>query len=272
MSELISDDYDIDQTDEEVILSEDPTPEVEEESDSAPDTGEDQEKHVQFTPEQQEIFNKTVGVKVAEKRAIEQEKLQLQRELEELRAKVPTQAKPDVPELPDPFALSDEEYRQRLQLRERALVEAAQYDARQRAIEESQRQAAYQQQMKQQEELNASIKSYSDKATQFGIKPEELQVAGNTVAQFGMDDTLVNYILADEHGPLITKYLSTNLTELDELSRMPPTLAAVKIATSIKQKAASLKPKVNNAPDPLDAPRGAGSAPKPKGPQGAIFE
>ena len=51
MSELISDDYDIDN--EEVILSEDPTLEVEEESDSAPDTGEDQDKHVQFTPEQQ---------------------------------------------------------------------------------------------------------------------------------------------------------------------------------------------------------------------------
>jgi len=34
-----------------VILSEDPSPEVEEDSDSAPDTGEDQEKHVQFTPE-----------------------------------------------------------------------------------------------------------------------------------------------------------------------------------------------------------------------------
>ena len=271
MSELISDDYDIDD-EQEVILSEDPSPEVEEESDSAPDTGEDQEKHVQFTPEQQEIFNKTVGVKVAEKRAIEQEKLRLEKELEELKAKTPTQSKPYVPELPDPFALSDEEYRQRLQQRERALIEQAQYDARQRAIEENRRQMEYQAQMKRQEELNGQIKTYSDRATKFGVKPEELQAAGNTVAQFGMDDTLVSYILADDHGPLITKYLANNLTELDELSRMPPTLAAVKIATAIKQKAASLKPKVNNAPDPLDPPRGAGSAPKPKGPQGATFE
>ena len=271
MSELISDDYDIDD-EQEVILSEDPSPEVEEESDSAPDTGEDQEKHVQFTPEQQEIFNKTVGVKVAEKRAIEQEKLRLEKELAELRARVPTQSQPVVPDLPDPFVLSDEEYRQRIQQRERALIEQAQYQARQRAIEDNQRQAQYQAQMKQQEELNASIKSYADRATKLGIKPEELQVAGSTVAQFGMDDTLVSYILADEHGPLITKYLSANLTELDELSRMPPTLAAVKIATTVKQKAASLKPKVNNAPDPLDTPRGAGSAPKPKGPQGATFE
>ena len=271
MSELISDDYDIDD-EQEVILSEDPSPEVEEESDSAPDTGEDQEKHVQFTPEQQEIFNKTVGVKVAEKRAIEQEKLRLEKELEELQAKPPTQSKPYVPELPDPLALSDEEYRQRLQQREGALIEQAQYDARQRAIEENRRQMEYQAQMKQQEELNGQIKSYSDRATKFGVQPEELQAAGNTVAQFGMDDTLVSYILADDHGPLITKYLANNLTELDELSRMPPTLAAVKIATAIKQKAASLKPKVNNAPDPLDPPRGAGSAPKPKGPQGATFE
>ena len=271
MSELISDDYDIDD-EQEVILSEDPTPEVEEESDSAPDTGEDQEKHVQFTPEQQEIFNKTVGVKVAEKKAIELEKRELERQLEEFRSRAPAQQKPVVPDLPDPFAFSDDEYRQRIQQREQALIEQVQYDARQRAIEDNRRQMAYQEQMKQQEELNGQIKSYSDKATKFGIKPEELQVAGNTVAQFGMDDTLVSYILADDHGPLITKYLANNLTDLDELSRMPPTLAAVKIATTIKQKAASLKPKVNNAPDPLDAPRGAGSAPKPKGPQGAIFE
>lgn len=271
MSELTSDDYVIDD-DQEVVTPEEPSPEVDEDSDSAPDTGGNQEKHIEFTAEQQEIFNKTVGVKVAEKRAIEKEKLRLEKELEELRAKVPTQSKPDVPDLPDPFALSDEEYKQRLQQRERALIEAAQYDARQKAIEESQRQAAYQQQMKQQEELNASIKSYAERATQLGIKPEELQVAGNTVAQFGMDDSLVSYILADDHGPLITKYLSNNLTELDELSRMSPTLAAAKIATTVKQKAASLKPRINGAPDPLDPPRGAGSSPKPKGPQGATFE
>lgn len=251
---------------------EDSTPEVEEDSGSAPDTDEGQEKQVQFTEEQQKVFNSAVGSKVAQARRHEAEAKEYKRRVEELEAKIPQQSRPYVPTMPDPFAVSDEEYKRIVGQRERALIEQAQFDSMQQQEQMRQRQVIMQQQQVQQQELNTQVQDYSGRATKLGIKAEELQVAGNTVAQFGMDNSLVQFIIADEQGPLITKYLSENLTELDELTRMSPTQAAVRIATSIKQKAASTKPKVNGAPDPLNTPRGAGSSPKPKGPKGATFE
>lgn len=273
MSELAEDDYVLENDEEEVVdTSVEPDPEVDEDSDSAPEPGEGQAKHVQFTEEQQALFNDAVGSKVKQLRRKEQEAAELQRRLQELEARIPQQARPDLPDLPDPFALSDEEYRQSIQRREQALLEQARYDSHQQMMNEQRQRMLYEQQQKQQETLTEQVKNYSSRATKLGIKPEELQVAGNTVAQFGMHDSVVQLILDDDHGPLITKYLANNLTELDELSRMEPTRAAIRIETLVKQKAASLKPKTNQAPDPLNTPRGAGSSPKPKGPQGAIFE
>ena len=272
MSELTEDDYILEQEEEVVDTSVDPDPEMDEDSDSAPEPGEGQAKHVQFTEEQQALFNDAVGSKVAQLRRKEQEAAELKRRLEELESRIPQQARPDVPDLPDPFALSDDEYRQSIARREQALLEQARFDSQQQMMNEQRQRMLYEQQQKEQAALHERVKDYSSRATKLGIKPEELQVAGNTVAQFGMHDSLVQYILDDDHGPLITKYLANNLTELDELSRMDPTRAAVRIETLVKQKAASLRPKTNRAPDPLDTPRGAGSSPKPKGPSGAIFE
>ena len=98
------------------------------------------------------------------------------------------------------------------------------------------------------------------------------QAAGAIVGQFGIDDSLVQYILEDDHGPLITKYLSQNVTELDALRHLHPTMAAVRIATLIKSKAVALKPKYTNAPDPIRRPMPSSAQVKPKGPKGATFE
>jgi hypothetical protein len=87
-----------------------------------------------------------------------------------------------------------------------------------------------------------------------------------------MSDEVINYILEDDLGPAITKYLSQNITELDSLRAMPPTQAAVRIATHVRAKASALKPKVNAAPDPVNAPERAGKAPSAKAPKGATFE
>ena len=126
--------------------------------------------------------------------------------------------------------------------------------------------------MREQEALNEKVASYSQRAVKLGISSEELQAAGNQVASFGMADEVVNYILEDDLGPAITKYLSQNITELDTIRSMAPAQAAVRIATHVREKAAALKPKVNAAPDPVDQPAKAGVAPKGRGPKGAIFE
>ena len=103
---------------------------VDPDSESAPDSGNSaHEKQVEFTEEQQRIFNEAVGKKVFKLREKEREAEELRRRLEELEARIPQQGRPVVPEAPDPFALSDLEYKQKLVQRDQAIREAAAWEA-----------------------------------------------------------------------------------------------------------------------------------------------
>ena len=255
---------------EEVEEVEEADDQVVDDSESSPDSAETHDKPI-FTEEQQKVFDEAIGKKVFKLREKEREAEQLRKRLEELEKAEP-RTRPTVPELPDPFVASDEEYKRKLREREQALISAAAYDAQQQMLQQQQQQLAQEAARKQQEALVEKVQTYAERAKTLGVKAEELQAAGSIVGQFGIDDSLVQYILEDDHGPLITKYLSQNVTELDNLRHMHPTMAAVRIATQIKQKAAALKPKVTNAPDPLRKPQPSGVQPKPRGPQGATFE
>jgi hypothetical protein len=114
--------------------------------------------------------------------------------------------------------------------------------------------------------------AYADRAKKLGVAAAELQEAGTLVAGYGIDPALVEMILADDHGPLLTKYLAKNQLELERLVQMPITMAAVRLATDLKAKAVAMKPKVTKTPDPLNQPRNSGVSPKPRGPSGATFE
>ena len=241
---------------------------------SSTDTEEVQEKQTKpvFDEVQQQAFDKAIAEKVYKQRNAEKEADQLKRRVQELEQQIPKEQRPAVPKEPDPFALSEAEFQQQARLRDEAIARQAAYDAQQR-FHEQERQRVHQEQIqKEQELLNDKVATYSQRAVQLGISTEELQVAGNSVAQFGMSDEVINYILEDDLGPAITKYLSQNITELDSLRAMPPTQAAVRIATHVREKASALKPKVNAAPDPVNAPERAGKAPSAKAPKGATFE
>jgi multidrug efflux pump subunit AcrB len=242
-------------------------------SESAPDSGNSaHDKQVEFTEEQQRIFNEAVGKKVFKLREKEREAEELRRRLEELEAKIPQQGRPTVPEAPDPFALSDSEYRQKLVARDQAIREAAAWEAQQQTLQWQRQQAQLEQQQRQQERQQEEVRAYADRAKKLGVTSEELQEAGSLVAGYGIDPALVEMILSDDHGPLLTKYLARNQLELERLVQMPVTTAAVRLATDLKAKAVAMKPKVTKTPDPLNQPRNAGISPKPKGPAGATFE
>lgn len=242
-------------------------------SESAPDSGNSaHEKQVEFTEEQQRIFNEAVGKKVFKLREKEREAEELRRRLEELEAKIPQQGRPVVPEAPDPFALSDLEYKQKLVQRDQAIREAAAWEAQQQALQWQRQQAELERQRRQQERQQEEVKAYADRASKLGVAAAELQEAGTLVASYGIDPALVEMILADDHGPLLTKYLAKNQLELERLVQMPVTMAAVRLATELKTKAVAMKPKVTKTPDPLNQPRNSGISPAPKGPKGATFE
>ena len=243
---------------------------VEDDSESSEDSEETHDKPI-FTEKQQRIFDEAIGKKTFKLREMERESEQLRRRLEEIEKPV-TQSRPQVPALPDPFAVSDEEYKRQIMHREQALISAVAYDTRMQMLQNQQAQMNHEAAQKQQEVLVEKVQSYAQRAKSLGVKAEELQAAGSIVGQFGIDDSLVQYILEDDHGPLITKYLSQNVGLLDSLRQMHPTRAAVMIATEIKSKATALKPKFTNAPDPVRRPQPSGIQAKAKGPKGATFE
>jgi hypothetical protein len=257
------------ETEDQEEQEETPDPDSESATDSVNST---HEKQVEFTEEQQKVFNDAVGKKVFKLREKERESEALRRRLEELEARIPQQGRPVVPESPDPFALSDVEYRQKLVQRDQAIREAAAWEAQQQALQWQRQQAQLEQQQRQQERQQTEVMAYADRAKKLGVAAAELQEAGTLVAGYGIDPALVEMILADDHGPLLTKYLAKNQLELERLVQMPITMAAVRLATDLKAKAVAMKPKVTKTPDPLNQPRNSGVSPKPRGPSGATFE
>lgn len=258
---------------QDVELEEVETEGQETDSESSPDTEEVQEKQTEplFNEEQQKVFNEQIYKERGKRRASERELEALNNKIKNLEQQIPKEQRPAVPKEPDPFALSEADFQQQARLRDEAIARQAAYDTQQR-IREQERQRVYQeQQNKEQELFNDKVATYTQRSVQLGISTEELQAAGNAV-QHGMSPEVINYILEDDLGPVITKYLSQNFTELDNLRAMSPTQAAARIATHVRGKASALKPKVNAAPDPVNTPERAGKAPSAKAPKGAIFE
>lgn len=216
-------------------------------------------------------LQKKIADQAYKRRVAEREAENLRKQVAELQAKNQP-ARPVVPDLVDPLRVNDVEFRQNVAEREEAIRQAAAHDARQEAIRSQQQAQEAARQQAQHEVLQEQAKTYSARAVQLGVKPEELQAAGKVVGDFGIDSSIAEMILQDDQGPLIVKYLAQNLAELDDLNQLSVPQAAVRIATSIKAKAASLKPRVSNAPDPLKPVRGGGMPPADYGPKGATYE
>ena len=153
---------------------------------------------------------------------------------------------PPIPDEPDIFADDYEE-------KKRAYIEAIRKRERWEAEQEVKKlyaeQLQQQQSQKQMQELQKQSEVYVKKASEFGIKPEELQEYGQAAAQYVNQD-LAMAIVADDEGALITKYLALNPLEAESLSQMNPYAAAMHLERSIRPKAQQLKPKPSNAPKP----------------------
>lgn len=254
-----------------VVTDTDTSNEVDESTSPESSTGDDATR-VEFSEEQQRVFNEAIGKKTFKMREIERELERERQRLAELEAKLPTNTRPELPTLPDRYAVSDDEWNQALNQYNQALMKQARYDAEQEHKRQAEAQAQQQKQAQQLQEVEQKVTSYRERSQALGVKPEELQQAGRVVGSYGIGDDLARFILDDDQGPLITKYLAGNISELENIASMTPVAAAVHIATKIKPKAAALKPKVSGAPDPLDPPGRATATQKRIGPEGATFE
>ena len=137
-------DYDFDDTpdDQEPIETQeaedqpDVDTDVEDDSESSEDSGETHDKPI-FTEAQQKVFDDAIGKKVFKLREKEREAEQLRKRLEEFE-QPQTRSRPQVPALPDPFAVSDEEYKRQIMHREQALISASAYDTQMQMLQHQQ--------------------------------------------------------------------------------------------------------------------------------------
>lgn len=200
------------------------------------------------------------------------------RELKELREKLAAmeqaqsqKPRPEIPALPDPLATNEQDFNRARETWEEAIRQAAIYDAQQLAIQDQQRATEQARQLERQEALNKAVDGYKARSVQLGVNLDELKGAGEMVQRFITDLGVTEMILNDDKGPLITKYFSQNVEEMEAVANMTPINAAIYIASVVKPKAASLKPKVSGAPDPIERP-GSSVLPRDYGVEGATYE
>lgn len=234
-------------------------------SDLATETqSETKKSHVEFSEEQQEIFNKAIGKKTFEMREAERrlesersERLRIEAELARYRAPVL-----EVPPMPDPYS---DNYEEQVRARDAAIALRAAHNAQQEQIKQAQLAQQHQEAFRKQQELEESVTTYKSNAVKLGIKQDDLMQAAQAVANYGINEDLAMAIIGDEHGALITTYLASNVSDLDRLVRMTPYQAGMYIANEIKPKAVARKPKTSNAPEPVPRVSGNG-APESKSP------
>jgi hypothetical protein len=208
-----------------------------------------------LTEDQQEAVNRAIGEKVAKQRKAEREAETLRKRVAELEASPQPKLQP-VPALPDPLAVSDAEFRKALAEQQEVVRKNATLEAQVQQANKAAAEAKQELERRQIEEFQKKVSDYKGNSEKLGITAEELQQAGQIVADIGLSNDLVDLILEDEDGPLMTKYLSRNPVLLEELSRMDPVRAAVKLMNAVKPQAAAMKPKPSKAPDPVETPSG----------------
>ena len=209
----------------------------------------------------QEAIQKAINEKVFKQKQAERERDQYKAQLEEYERKQrEEQAKlyQSVPPMPDSF---DDDFDLKIAERDRVIAQKAQYDWEQQSFAKQQQSQHEQAQRAKAEEIHAKAATYNTRSTELGIKQEELQAAGNKVAQYGLTDDLVLHILSENDGPLITKYLAANPNDGYELANMSPYKQGV-FLNEIKAKAAALKPKTTNTPNPATNLQGNGADPE----------
>ena len=178
--------------------------------------------------------------------------------------------RPDIPALPEDSY--DPDYARKMAQRDQALQEAAAFDANEKLLQQMQQQAQVHQQESQQRSLNEAANAYQQRGIKSGLTTEQMNHSAQRVLSYPLSQDEQTFLLSEEEGPLIMKYLSDNILELDEFAGQPQTpQRLVKLATDIKAKALAKKVPITETPDPTSEVRSGGVQVEQLGPKGATF-
>ncbi len=223
---------------------------------------------VVFDERQQEVFDTAIRKKTAQFREQERKTAALAQQMQALEAKVPKQARPDIPDMPDSF---DDGYEVALATRDKAIEDRATFDATERVTSEQNLLRERDAQQNQAKVINEAVAGYLSRGERLNIAPDKLRAAGQRLIDSGLNVHLQAHLVDQAKGPQITMYLDKNPTEFDSILRMSPMDAAVAIATDIAPKAAKLLKATKHPADPSENLSGKGSKDGGRGPKGATF-
>jgi len=218
---------------------------------------------VEFTPEQQAVFDKAINRQHSKfrdaERANEETQALLSKANERIgqfEADIPA---PVIPPMPDSF---DDNHDELIKVRDDAIRAQATHEAQQSTIAQAAQNAANDRALIGQRQAQADADTLNTNAAKQGIKIEDLQVAAKTVGDYHLDPALVVELMTNEDGPVMIAHLAANPMELDALRQLPLGQAFGVLHGKIRTAAQALKPKTSDAPDPPELLGGDG---KPEG-------
>lgn len=214
---------------------------------TAEDSGGNHEQKVEFSEDQQKVFNNMAAEKAFEVRDAKRESDKLRQERDDALAKIPKETKPVIPDEPDEYA---ENRSQLVAQRDEAIRQSTMFDAREEVRLENIKAAATKAENDRQTEISQVFTDYEARGLTLGVDAQELLAAGTVVGQYGLSDEIVMHIAKDDQGPLITTYLHKNPAALETIRQLDSLSAAAYIETQIKPNAAALENKQPTAPPP----------------------
>ena len=226
------------------------------------------EEKVTFTDDQQKVFNNSMSEKAFEVREARRKSEDLQRQLDEAKAAIPQETQPAVPDMPDPY---DENFNEQVTRRDEAIRAKERFDSNQRFTQDQSRLAGEQAQRVKNEELGRKAKTYEENAIKKGLNFDEVKAAGNVIINYGLREDVINEMLTDADGSLMSLYMSKNPQAIDSLNNASPVTLG-NVYADIKAKSSALGVRQPTAPDPAETLRGAGVVTSDGGPDGATYE
>jgi len=219
---------------------------------------------VEFSPEQQEVYDESLRKKTAKTAEARAEAEQLQQRLQQAEDRLARYDQPQRPQVPPEPNYLDDDYEQKMGQYAQALRNQASYDAEMSFQQRQYEQSMWENDQKIRERQQKTVRDYAEKVTKLGIEKAVMAKAGPAVAAAiaaysdpNQPNDLLEYILADEHGPLLTEYLYNNPEELTKLASAGA-MQAGELMHSIKSKAISGRRKKSAGPSPLENPEGVG--------------
>ena len=232
------------------------------------DGGSAEPQKVEFSEDQQKVFDTAIATQGLKNKKSESENLTLRQQLTDLQNDKPQPTRPLIPEMPDKF---DDDFASKMSVRDKAIQEASAFDTGLIVSEQIQKSQVAAAQKVQSDALNETAKTFVGRAGPLGVNENQLQQSIASIEAFGGIGEVAEYVMSDENGPLIAAYLAENPAEVLTLQQLSSLQGVAHIVSKVSPKAVAMK-RTTNVPSPADSLGGAGATPSDEGPEGATYE